>query len=132
MNNKKISCIPPLLDQDKFIIDFKEKTEIFDNFLADQCSISRSKSKLPATLSKTTRESLTTIKFSNNYILKIISNLDPNKAHGHDVISTRMVKICDNSICKPLKLILQSCLESGKFPSEWKKAIVVLIHKKGN
>ena len=43
-----------------------------------------------------------------------------------------MVKICDDSICKPLKLIFQSCLESGKFPSEWKKANVVPIHKKGD
>ena len=41
-----------------------------------------------------------------------------------------MVKICGDSICKPLKLIFQSCLESGKFPSKWKKASVVLIHKK--
>ena len=87
---------------------------MFDNFFADQCPILKSKSKLPATLSETTRESLTTIKFSNNYILKIISDLDPNKAHGHDIISTRMVKICNNSICKPLKLIFQSCLENGK------------------
>ena len=42
-----------------------------------------------------------------------------------------MVKICDDSICKPLKLIFHSCLESGKFPSEWKKASVVPIHKTG-
>ena len=77
-------------------------------------------------------ESLTTIDFSNNDILKIIRNLDPNKAHGHDMISIRMVKICDDSICKPLKLIFQSCLESGKFPSECKKANMVPIHKKGD
>ena len=43
-----------------------------------------------------------------------------------------MVTICDDSICKPLKIIFQSCLESGKFPSERKKANVVSIHKKGN
>ena len=78
---------------------------------------------------KKTSESLTTINFSNNDILKIIRNLDLNKAHGHDMISIRMVKIYDDSICKPLKLIFQSCLESGKFPSEWKKANVVPIHK---
>ena len=59
-------------------------------------------------------------------------NLDLNKAHGHDMISIRMVKICDDSICKLLKLIFQSCLESDKFPSEWKKANVVPIHKKGD
>ena len=67
---------------------------------------------------KTPRESLTTIDFSNNDILKIIRNPDPNKAHGHYMINIRMVKIYDDSICKPLKLIFQSCLESGRFPSQ--------------
>ena len=33
--------------------------------------------------------------------------------------------------CKPLELIFKSCLESGKFPPEWKKANVVPAHKKG-
>ena len=112
---------------------------MFNNFFADQCFIPRNISKLPTALSKKKkkkktkpRESLTTIDFSNNDILKIIRNPDPNKAHGHYMISIRMVKIYDDSICKPLKLIFQSCLESGKFPSEWKKANVVPIHKKGD
>ena len=106
---------------------------MFNNFFADQCSILRNKSEPPATLSKKrVNESLTTIDFSNNDILKIIRNLDPNKAHGHDMISIRMVKICDDSVCRPLKLTFQSCLESGKFPSEWKKSNVVPIHKKGD
>ena len=47
------------------------------------------------------------------------------------MISIRMVKICDDSICKHLKLIFQSCLENGKFPSEQRKANVVPIHTKG-
>ena len=121
MNKKKIPCIPPLVLQDNFIIDFKDKAEMFNNFFADQCSILRDKSELPATLSKKLSELLTTIDFSNNDILKIIRNLDPNKAHCQDMISIRMMKICDDSICKPLKPIFQSCLESGKFPSQWKK-----------
>ena len=86
---------------------------MFNNFFADQCSVLRNKSELPATLSKKTCESLTTIDFSNNDILKIIRNLDTNKTHGHDLISIRMVKICDDSICKALELIFQSCLSSG-------------------
>ena len=48
------------------------------------------------------------------------------------MISIRMIKICDTSICRPLKLIFQACLESGKFPNEWKKANVVPVHKKGD
>ena len=64
--------------------------------------------------------------------LKIIRNLDPNKAHGHDMISIQRIQICDTSICRPLKLIFQPCLESGKFPTEWKKMNVVPVHKKGD
>ena len=63
LNNKKIPCIPPLLHQDKFIIDFKEKAEMFNNFFADLCSILRNKSELPASLSKKTHELPTTIDF---------------------------------------------------------------------
>ena len=66
---------------------------MFNNCFADQCSIVRKKGELPATLLKKTSESLTTIDFSNNDILKRIRNLDPNKAHGHDMISIRMMKI---------------------------------------
>ena len=61
-----------------------------------------------------------------------MKNLDPNKAHGHDMISIRMLKTCGESILKPLELIFKSCIESGKFPTEWKKANVVLVHKKND
>ena len=37
-----------------------------------------------------------------------------------------------SSICRPLKLIFQSCLESGKFPIEWKKVNAVPVHEKGD
>ena len=79
---------------------------------------------------KKTHESLSTIHFSTDDILKIIRNLDLNKAHAHDMITIRMIKLCEISICRPLKLIFQSCLESEKFPTEWKKANVVPVHKK--
>ena len=121
LNNKKIPCIPPLLHQDKCVTDFQEKANIFNNFFADQCSIGSNNSELPVTLTRKTHESLSTIDFSTDDILKIIRNLDPNKAHGHDMISIRMIEICDTSICRTLKLIFQSCLESGKFPTEWKE-----------
>ena len=54
---------------------------MFNNRFPDQCSILKNKSELPATLSKKMRKSLKTIDFSNNDILKIIRNPDPNKAH---------------------------------------------------
>ena len=39
-----------------------------------------------------------TIRFASDDNQKIIKYLDPNKAHGHDMISIRMVKLCDASL----------------------------------
>ena len=43
-----------------------------------------------------------------------------------------MLKLCEKSIFKPLDLIFQSCIKQGKFPTEWKKANVFSVHKKGD
>ena len=40
------------------------------------------------------------VQISNDNIIKIISNLDSNKDHGHDMISIRMLKLCSFSLCK--------------------------------
>ena len=48
----------------------------------------------------------------------LIKNLDPSKAHGHGMISIRILKLCRKSICKPLDLIFQSCMKKGRFPTE--------------
>ena len=48
------------------------------------------------------------------------------------MISIHLLKICRHSIYKPLQLIFRSCIDNGKFPSEWNKANVVPVHKKGN
>ena len=77
-----------------------------------------------------TDEKLSDIVFNSEDICKIISGLDPNKAREHDMISIRILKICGESIHKPLESIFRASLNDGRFPSEWKKANVVPIHKK--
>ena len=64
--------------------------------------------------------------------IEIIKNLDPNKSHGHNMLSILMLKLCGESIYKALNLIFKSCLEIGQFPSDWKKANVVSVLKKGD
>ena len=95
-----------------------------------QCSLINTNSDLPSVPSKKTRKLLSTIHFTSDGILKIIQNLDPNKAHGHDKISIWMTKVYEVSILQPLELILRSRLENGKFSVEWKRANVVPAHKK--
>ena len=99
-------------------------------FFAKQCTHIETGSSVPAQLLRRTNESLNIINFTEDDILNVIRKLDPSKAHGHDQISIRMVQICDKAICKPLHLIFSSCIESGIFPTEWKMANVVPIHKR--
>ena len=41
-----------------------------------------------------------------------------------------MVKVCRNPVSKPLSKIFNDCLDEEEFPSEWKKACIVSVHKK--
>ena len=63
--------------------------------------------KLPDKITYNSAARLTSIKFDNNDILKIIRSLDVNKAHGHDGMSVRMIKMCDESLVQPLSLIFR-------------------------
>ena len=40
LNNKKISCIPPLIHNNKLVTDFK-KSELFNSFFAKICTLSK-------------------------------------------------------------------------------------------
>lgn len=60
-------------------------------------------------------------------IVKIIQNLHPIKAHGHDNISSHMLKICGSSIYKLLKMILKQYIGTGILISEWKKRLYYYI-----
>ena len=62
----------------------------------------------------------------------IFRAFDVSKTHGWDAVSVRMVKICDESLVEPLFDIFQFLLETGNFPSNWKRGNIVPVHKKGN
>ena len=77
-----------------------------------------------------TASSLDSITISGSDVLKTIRSLDINKAHGHDDISRRMLKICDDAIVDPLKILFENSVDQAVFPSPWKKANMIPVHKK--
>ena len=101
------SFVRPGFHEIKFITDFREKAELFNSFFANQCSLIISPSFLPTNCENLTDKSLSNITFTDNDIGKIIKTLDPNKAHGHNVISIRILKLYCGSIYKPLRLIFR-------------------------
>ena len=132
-NNKRIPCISPLSNQNKYVTDFKEKEEIFNSFFAEQCSLMNNSSKLPSPFLKRTDTFISSVPFSSSNIAIIIWDPDANKAHGHDMIRIHMFKICGESIPKSLAIIFKSCIKKGQFSNEWKKAsFMKKVHEKGH
>ena len=80
---------------------------------------------------KITDKFISLIPFSSKDIARIIRDVDPNKAHGNDMICIRMLKICGDSISIHLGIMFKSCIES-QFANESKIANVNPIHKKGD
>ena len=93
LNEKKILCIPPVFHDNKFAIDVREKAKLFNTFFAEQCSLPKNNSELPKNFQFLTGKRPSNVQISYENIIKIINDLDPNKAHSHDMISIRMLKL---------------------------------------
>ena len=109
-NDKKIHLIPLLLIDDKFVTDIQAKANIFNTLFVDQCTPLKNNSVLPTKQLFLTQARLGTLDFNEGEILKIIRVLNINIAHGHDDISIRMIKICDESLLKPLSILFKNSL----------------------
>ena len=132
VNGSKIPLIPPLLIDNKLVTEFLDKANLFNNFFTKQCTPISNDSTVSVSINVETRENVSSLKFCVDDIQKIIRSLDQNKAHGHDEISIRMIKLCATSVSKPLHLIFRNCLETESFPKEWKKENIIPVHKKGD
>ena len=115
-NGRKIPIIPPILKDGKLESDFKIKANYYNNLFASQCSPLLNNSKLSGKITYNSAARLTSIKFGNNDILKIIRSLNVNKTHGHDGILVRIIKMCDESLFQPLSLIFKGCIDTGVYP----------------
>ena len=93
---------------DKFVTDIQAKANIFKKFFADQCAPLKNNSMLPTNQLFITQARLRSPDFNEGEILKIVKAPNINKAHVHDGISIRMIKICDESLLKPLLILFKN------------------------
>ena len=127
--NKKIHATLSLLVDSNFISDFCEKANLFNNFFAAICTPIKNNSRLPPFIYKTNTR-IHCFCVMNKNILSIINSLDSSKAHGYDNISIKMIKICNESVIIPLKIIFEEPLKKGIFKDIWKKGNIIPAHKK--
>ena len=98
INKSSATIIPPILFNGSFITNFKEKCCIFNDYFKNQCTLLPTTSVLPP-LVITTDLRLSSVSFTEKDIVSHIRKLNINKANGHDNISARILKICDDIGC---------------------------------
>ena len=76
LDGRNIFCILLLFYDNKFITDFKEKSEIFNSFFARQCSLIDNGSTLPSLFPLIRDKSLSDVYSSVEDIKNIISKFD--------------------------------------------------------
>ena len=68
-------------------MDFKKKAELFNSYFAKKCPVINNRNSLASELLLKTGKFLSNVTFSSDGVLKIIQNLDSEKAHGHVRVS---------------------------------------------
>ena len=114
-NRTKQPNIPPIILNDTYISNFKQKANAFNDYFSDQCRILENDSTLPEVKYKTTA-STQHFAISINNIINIINKMNPKKGGGHDGISISMLQLCVPEVSLPLQLIFQKCILTGMFP----------------
>ena len=113
-----------------FVTDIRTKANIFNKFFAEQGTPLKNNGVLPVNQMFLTQSRLNYIDFNEDEILKIIRALNIHKAHGHDDISIRMIKICDKSLLEPLILLFENSTKSSCYLDTWKRSNIIPVHKK--
>ena len=105
LNDKKVPCIPPIFHDNKFVTDFSEKGDLFNSFFAKPCSVIENNSVLSSSTIPVTDQYLANIELTKDDIKRIINKLDPNEAHGHDMISIHIMKMSGDAIIELFQII---------------------------
>ena len=123
--------MPPLIIDNRFVVDCKETVKLFTTFFCKQCTPILTNSVLPPLTYKTDKR-IHQIPISINDIIPLICKLNPNKVTGYDGISSQMLLLCGESAALPLKIIFKNIVITGIYPGIWKLANVTPIHKKND
>ena len=93
---------------EKLLQTLNEKPIFLRNAFLSQSNPLPNNSKLPENQTYITETKLSSFDIEDEDICKIIKALGINKAHGHYEVSIRMLKLCDESVVKPLSIILKN------------------------
>ena len=136
-NHKKISwvhsAVPSLLENDEVIGSNREKADILNSYFCKQSTLSPAQldHHLPE-FQYLTNARISSIEVTAAEVRAVLNKLNTNKATGPDGISNKILRESAFSLCEPLADLFNRSLSLGLFPTNWKIANVIPVHKKGS
>ncbi|XP_045105136.1 uncharacterized protein LOC123500494 [Portunus trituberculatus] len=122
--------VPPLHKSDGTVATKnKDKAEVLASFFSNKMSVPDPE-RPPPFVPALTNAKLSTITITIEEVRQRLSQVDTNKALGPDNISPHILKHCASQLATPLTAIFQHCITTGVWPTLWKGARVVAIHKR--
>ena len=113
MNKSAAPKIPPLLHNNSFILNCREKARIFNDFFCNQCKLVVNNSILPGIMNYHTDRRLNQIEININDIVSLLRKINPNKETSSDEISGKMLLLCEESVALPLQIIFKNILHTS-------------------
>ena len=134
MNKHQPTDIPAILHDNLTYTDNDAKAQILNDVFLRSSFVDDTNFSMPTHNEDTQTHAnvLSSISINSDEVLYILQSLDTTKASGPDGISARLLKEAAPAISESLTRIFNNSLLKGSFPSEWKKANVVPILKKGS
>ena len=106
-NKYRAPKIPPLLANNLFILNCREKARYFNDYFSQHCNPVINNSVLPI-LRFLANKRIDHVPIDNDEIISLIRKLNPNKATGSDGISGQMLLSCDESVTSSNNLKIYS------------------------
>jgi len=87
---------------------------------------------MPGMFTKTWKQGLTDIDFSQSDILQLLQKVNITKSPGPDQVHPRVLRECANELAEPLTIPFRESLNIGRLPTTWKEGNITPIFKKGS
>ena len=130
--NKKVnkSNIGPLKVGDNILTEDREIVDELNTFFVSV--FTKENTEAIPTVESQTHKTLEAIVIDEQSVLKEIDKIKETKAPGPDKLSPYLLKKLKENLAEPLTIIYNRSLQECEVPTDWKKANITPIFKKGS
>ena len=122
--------IPPLTRQNgTTAASSKEKTHLLADIFSAKMTVA-DPNRPPPQLAQECDQTVTTVVVTQERVEHLLKAVDVRKASGPDDVSSQVLRHCSSELAGSLTEVFTSCVQEDTWPSIWKGARVVPVHKK--